>query len=31
VQTQVFAALDDGANAEVRRVIAANAGTVQAH
>jgi membrane fusion protein (multidrug efflux system) len=31
VQTQVFAALDDQANAEVRRVIAANAGSVQAH
>jgi membrane fusion protein (multidrug efflux system) len=31
VQTPVFAALDDQANAEVRRVIAANAGAVQAH
>jgi len=31
VQTQVFAALDDQANAEVHRVIAANAGAVQAH
>jgi len=31
VQTQVFAALDEQANAEVHRVIAANAGAVQAH
>jgi len=31
VQTQVFAALDDQADAEVRRVITANAGAVQAH